>query len=459
MVALNPAAVTWASFVRRLTTAGVSARNAPALSSACGRGGSRRSLVRSKTSQALAVNSAPSQSHPTVNEGANNPVPTTASVMESSWHHVAVRRDRPAARRRRRRRAAPSSVLSRRTQTVRCGKGISIPASSRAALSASRSARCRPHCVPGSTLTVNRMVMPSAPSASTPSSFGGSITDADPLLVGHELVGAVEDHLAGRRQVAVVGHVDVDERNRPQLRPVADPAHLAVGHVPDRAVEAAQHRGAQRDLLDHAGCLVEVDDVADAVLVLEQHEQPGDAVLDQALRTEPERDTGDSGTGDQRCEIHADLAEGQDDRDRPDDHRCGAADHQRDRVQAGLAPRVELGDADRLGDEVGRPISPSLWSWRAACVVSGATTRATALPRYRLASCDRMKATSRMSSTETNQSAVWARKRLPSVRSKTLSQIQLGFAPQAFSNSESIRATVPKASTTTRDTEAAVERT
>ena len=83
----------------------------------------------------------------------------------------------------------------------------------------------------------------------------------------------------------------------------------------------AQHRAAQRDLLDGAGRLAEVDDVADAVLVLDEHEQAGDAVLDEALGAEAEGDAGDPGAGDQRGEVDAELAEHQDEGDHPDRRR------------------------------------------------------------------------------------------------------------------------------------------
>ncbi len=53
--------------------------------------------------------------------------------------------------------------------------------------------------------------------------------------------------------------------------------------------------------------------------------------------------------------------------------------------------------------------------------------------------------------TETSQFAVSARNRLPSVRSKMLSQTHVGFDPQAFSRSESTTATVPNRSASQRD--------
>ena len=142
------------------------------------------------------------------------------------------------------------------------------------------------------------------------------MTAADHSSVCDQFGRAVDDHLACGSQIAVVRDVDVDERHGPQLRPVAHACHVAVRHVPHRAVDASQDGGAQRDLLHDTGRLVEVDDVADAVLVLEQHEQPGDAVLHQALRAEAERHTGDAGAGDQRSEVHAGLAERGDHGDR-----------------------------------------------------------------------------------------------------------------------------------------------
>ena len=72
------------------------------------------------------------------------------------------------------------------------------------------------------------------------------------------------------------------------------------------------HRGdPQADRLDHAGRLAEVDRVAHAVLVLQQHEQAGDQVLDQALRAEAERHADDAGAGQQRRQVEAELAQHQ----------------------------------------------------------------------------------------------------------------------------------------------------
>ena len=78
--------------------------------------------------------------------------------------------------------------------------------------------------------------------------------------------------------------------------------------MPEHAPAVADRRGPQSDRLDRAAGLAEVDHVADAVLILEQHEQPGDQVLDQCLGAEAEGQTGDAGAGEQRRELDAELA-------------------------------------------------------------------------------------------------------------------------------------------------------
>ena len=96
------------------------------------------------------------------------------------------------------------------------------------------------------------------------------------------------------------------------------------------------------------GRYLDIDDVTDAVLILDEHEDPAQEVLDETLRTESQCHSHDPGAGDQRPEVHARLTERREQGDRPDDDRRGAADHERDRMQPGLPSGVVLGDADRL---------------------------------------------------------------------------------------------------------------
>src|SRR3712207_7221042 len=60
---------------------------------------------------------------------------------------------------------------------------------------------------------------------------------------------------------------------------VADPQDLAVAGVPDHAVDVAQPGDPQADGLDGAAGFPEVDDVTDAVLVLQDDPDPGAEVL------------------------------------------------------------------------------------------------------------------------------------------------------------------------------------
>ena len=97
--------------------------------------------------------------------------------------------------------------------------------------------------------------------------------------------------------------------------------------MPDDPLDVAQARGAQAHPLDGATHPVggapdrpaDVDDVADAVLVLDEHEEPRQEVADEALGTEAERDAEHPGPGDQRREVDPELAQHDQDRDAPDD--------------------------------------------------------------------------------------------------------------------------------------------
>ena len=53
-----------------------------------------------------------------------------------------------------------------------------------------------------------------------------------------------------------------------------------------RAVWAANLHDAERHVLDDAGAVVDLHDIADHELVLEQQKEAGDQVLDEALRAE-----------------------------------------------------------------------------------------------------------------------------------------------------------------------------
>ena len=110
-----------------------------------------------------------------------------------------------------------------------------------------------------------------------------------PPVVGVDVTGRRPDRGLGRGQVVGTGHRHVEHHLRVPLGGVADPHDLAVADVPNHPFDVAQPGGAQPDRLHRAGRLADVDHVADAVLVLQHQEHPGQEVLDQVLRAEADR--------------------------------------------------------------------------------------------------------------------------------------------------------------------------
>src|SRR6266496_5015525 len=102
-------------------------------------------------------------------------------------------------------------------------------------------------------------------------------------------------------------HRDVDDHRRPALALVANPDDLAVADVPDDALPVADRGDPQADRLDRAAGRAEVHHVADPVLVLQQHEQPGDEVLDEVLGPEADGEPGDARAGQHRRQVDAQL--------------------------------------------------------------------------------------------------------------------------------------------------------
>ena len=215
-----------------------------------------------------------------------------------------------------------------------------MPSRSSASLISDRSTRCSRSWHPGLVLTRRRTVTPSEVRFSTPSTSGGSSTSAAKSADSATLVATSRNTSLARSTSACGLDGDVEQGDRPQLRPVADAQHLTVGHVPDRAVGSPQDRRAQRDPLDGAHGAAQVDLVADAVLVLDDHEQAGDAVPDKGLGAEAEGDAGDARGRDQRGEVDVELAEDHEPRDHPHQHGGGRRDDGRDRRGPGLSAGI-----------------------------------------------------------------------------------------------------------------------
>ncbi len=180
----------------------------------------------------------------------------------------------------------------------------------------------------------------------------------------HRRAGEHIPDLRGQRRAELLGHAvqvvelagagDVDvELHAGGLRQVAHAGHRAMGDVPERALPVAQPGTAQRDAVDHAGGEPEVDAVADAVLVLGEHEEPGDEVAHERLRAEGQRAADDRRRGDERADVDADLADDRDDRRGPDE-----ADQRRSQ-DVGQRPRPGA-DPGRIGagDDEAPPQEP-----------------------------------------------------------------------------------------------------
>jgi hypothetical protein len=174
----------------------------------------------------------------------------------------------------------------------------------------------------------------------------------DVLLLARNLVGDPLDHPSRLLQVGGVGDLDVEQGACPVLRHVPHPHDLAVRHVPDRALDRAQPGSAQAEVLHRARpALAEIDDVADRELVLEQDEDPGDEILDERLGSEPDRQSGDAGAGDQGGEVDPELGEDQEAGHEPDPEARGASEDRRERLHSLARARLELllGSERRLG--------------------------------------------------------------------------------------------------------------
>lgn len=137
-------------------------------------------------------------------------------------------------------------------------------------------------------------------------------------------VGDVLDHAAGLPEIGCVRDLDVEQRPGPELGHVADALDGAVRYMPERALDVTDLGRAERDPLDDTACRPGVDDVAEAVLVLDEHEHPRDQVTYEVLRTEADGNARDADAGEQRSDGDTQLPEDHDRRDAPDE-RAGRA--------------------------------------------------------------------------------------------------------------------------------------
>ncbi len=153
------------------------------------------------------------------------------------------------------------------------------------------------------------------------------------LLVGHVASDPVDD--VGRP-------IDEIGRRKPDLLRDPRPASCQVGghdhgrvrHGVDVAVEVAQRRPPERQILDRALDAGDLDHVALAVLVLHQDHRAVEVVLDQALGAESDGDADDAEAGHGGPDIDAEDAQDRQDGDRDDE---GPDQRQAERVERGEA--------------------------------------------------------------------------------------------------------------------------
>ena len=114
------------------------------------------------------------------------------------------------------------------------------------------------------------------------------------------------------------------------------------GHGVDDAVEVAQGRPAQAEVLDRAADPGDRDDVALAVLVLDQDQRAVEVVVDEALGAEADGDPDDAEPGDGRPDVEVEGAEDHD----PGDHDDEEADHVRPPSSSSVSIRFWTSIAD-----------------------------------------------------------------------------------------------------------------
>src|SRR5207245_10526605 len=128
--------------------------------------------------------------------------------------------------------------------------------------------------------------------------------------IAHHLAGYVLKNRGDAIGVLAVGDHDVRDGIGIVLGQIDNRGDLAEGDGVHAAGAVAQANGANRDRLDDAGVtLADVDDIADRQRVLDQHEKPGDDVLDQSLAAETDGEADDARPGQQRRNVDADLGE------------------------------------------------------------------------------------------------------------------------------------------------------
>ena len=209
---------------------------------------------------------------------------------------------------------------SRRTHTERWGNGISMPSPRNASDRRRRSSRITGNWSPGRVLTTRRIDDGVGAHALDAPHLGRLEDAASPRGIARHTPSATRlDDLLRLVDVGAVGHLDVEQRPGPLLRHVADPVDRAVGDVPHGAARPSRMRVVR-------SVTASTVPVASPTSMMSptpywsstSMKMPGQEVLHQALGAEAEGDARDAGAGDQRPQVHPQLAEDHRDGDGPD---------------------------------------------------------------------------------------------------------------------------------------------
>ncbi len=114
-------------------------------------------------------------------------------------------------------------------------------------------------------------------------------------------------HLKNFVTVFPVVYGNINLGHAPVASEIADHSEQAVGDEMDSAIKVAQDCTAQGELFHFARHGSGPNGVADAVLIIEQDEKPGQDIFHQGLRTKADGQSGDAGAGNQRLDRDAEL--------------------------------------------------------------------------------------------------------------------------------------------------------
>ena len=166
--------------------------------------------------------------------------------------------------------------------------------------------------------------------------------DAGPFRLGAHRVRHAGQHFANGVRLLVEADADVDEGVAVVAGLVGDGGDGGEWDDVDGAVDGAEADSADGEGFDSAAEAGEGDDVADLHGVLEEEEKAGNEVLDEFLRAKADGDADNAGAGEERSDVHADLAERHQDDDQEDGDQQHGAEHGQQGAEAAGAGELGL---------------------------------------------------------------------------------------------------------------------